>query len=100
MTEGIRSTIEGALHAALKPIVFETIEIVSGHDHADEEALFIVVELPSSTPPIDGDRYLSTVTGVSDALLAIGERRFPYVKLRRLDSEGSDEGVPDRAISQ
>ncbi len=97
MATDVRPVIENAVRSALPLVPIERIEIEERLDHADEEAFYILVELPPETPRIGGAKYLAAMTGVSNALLGIGERRFPYVRLHYLGEEDADEGEPARA---
>lgn len=86
-----RPVIERTLRAALHLVPVDAIDIASGRDHADEEALFIVVELPPSTPLVGGEKYLAAMTGVSDALLKLGDSRFPYIRLDHVEEQDAQE---------
>ena len=88
----VRPIIEGAVRAALGSVPIEKIDFVVGHDHADEEAYYVVVEVPASAPQGGGQRLIAAITGANSALLAAGDRRFPYVRIRCLGEEEADEG--------
>lgn len=74
----VRPIIEGAVRAALGAVMTERIDVVFGHDHHDEEAFFVAIEIPPSTPRLGGKRLLSAMTAVNAALVAAGE---PPVRL-------------------
>ena len=93
----VEHIIEEAVHAALEPTSIVGIDVVFGHDHDDEEAYYVAIEVPPSTPRLGGERLLSAMTGVNDALAAAGERRFAYVKFRYPGEEAPDEGEPARS---
>ena len=91
MAGELERVIENAVRKALHPVSVESVAVEHRRDHADEEALYVVVTLPTGTPPVGGRRYMGAMTAVSDALIAIGEQRFPYVRLNRAGEEMADE---------
>ncbi len=91
MGQGLDSVIETAVRQALDPVPVEAISVEQRRDSADEDALYVVVTLPTGTPLVGGERYIGAMTGVSDALIAIGERRFPYIRLDRAGEETAEE---------
>lgn len=93
-----RSTIENSLRAALLPVPVDAISIEERQDQAGEDALFVTATLPTDTPLVGGKRYLAAMAAVSDALIAAGEQRFPYVHLTRNGEETAKESDP-REIS-
>ncbi|WP_237476758.1 hypothetical protein [Lichenibacterium dinghuense] len=95
--EDVQHVIEAAVHAALGPMSINGVDVVFGHDQDDEEAYYVAIEVPHSTPRLGGERLLSAMTGVNDALIAAGERRFAYVKFRYLGEEAADEGESARS---
>ena len=97
MAVDVQLVIEGAVHAAPPSVAIEKVETTFGHDHNDEEAWFVTVEVPPSTEQLGGDRLLKTMVRVNDALLAADERRFACVLFRYLGEENAGEGDPARA---
>lgn len=93
----VQHVIEEAVHAALGPTSISGVDVVFGHDQGDEEAYYVAIQVPQSTPRLGGETLLSAMTGVNDALIAAGERRFAYVKFRYLGEESVDEGEPARS---
>ena len=94
----VQHIIDGAVHAALGSTSIGEIDVVFGHDQDDEEAYYVAIEVPHSTPRLGGERLLSAMTSVNDALAAAGERRFAYVKFRYADEEAADEGESARSF--
>ena len=94
MAIDLQAVIERAVRSALQPMRVDMIDVEERQDSIDEDAVYITVNLPPSTPLLGGEKYLSAMTAVSDALLEAGDRRFPYL---RLHHEGEDMAVePDR----
>ena len=85
------SLIEVAVRNALDPVTVESVAIEHRRNNADEDALYVLVTLPIDTPLIGGQRYISAMTAVSDALIAVGEQRFPYLRLSRAGEETAEE---------
>lgn len=97
MATDIKAVIGTAVQAALGSIPVEAIEIEQRLDSVDEDALYITVTLPPSTPLLGGKTYLGAMTAVSDALLGIGDRRFPYLRLHHAGEETAMESERSRA---
>ena len=91
MAGDLERIIETAVREALLRVSVESVAVEHRRDSADEEALYVVVTLPTGTPSVGGRRYIGAMTAVSDALIAIGEQRFPYVRLNRAGEEMADE---------
>ena len=91
MSGDLDNVIESAVRKALDPIPVEAITVEQRLDSGDEEALYVAVTLPIGTPLVGGQRYIATMTAVSAALIAIGEQRFPYVRLNRVGEEVAEE---------
>lgn len=87
----VQHIIEEAVHATLGAVTIGGIDVVFGHDQGDAEAYYVAIEVPRSTPRLGGERLLSAMTGINDALAAAGDRRFAYVKFRYLGAEDVDE---------
>lgn len=94
----VQQIIEQAVHATLGAVTIGGVDVVFGRDQDDEEAFHVAIEVPQSTPRLGGERLLSAITGVNEALAAAGERRFAYVKFRYLGEEEADEGEPARSF--
>ena len=99
MAGELERIIETAVRKALHPVSVESVAVEHRRDSADEEALYVVVTLPTGTPSVGGRRYMGAMT-VSDALIEIGEQRFPYVRLNRAGEEMADESNRPEALVQ
>ena len=89
-----RPVIEDTLRAALLPVAVDAIDIEERQNQVGEDALYVTVTLPTDTPLVGGKRYLAAMTAVSEALIAVGEQRFPYVRLTRNGEETAEEANP------
>ncbi|KAF2991304.1 hypothetical protein MJC1_01653 [Methylocystis sp. MJC1] len=75
-----RCAIERALIQTLGPSAIDHVVIREELNHADEEALFLEVVMKRSDQPLSTDKSIDARVAVSDALLAIRDSRFPYMK--------------------
>ena len=91
MAGDLNGLIESAVRNALAPVPVVSVAVEGRRNSADEEALYVLVTLPSDTPLVGGQRYIGAMTAVSDALIAIGEQRFPYLRLSRSGEETAEE---------
>ena len=91
MAADLHRLVETAVRKALKPVPVESVAIEGRPNNADEDALYILVTLPIDTPLIGGQRYIGAMTAVSDALIAVGEQRFPYLRLSRAGEQTAEE---------
>ena len=98
MAVELNRLIETAVRDALDPVTVESIAIERRLDSTDEEALYVVVTLPTGTPLVGGKRYIGAMTAVSDALIAVGEQRFPYLRLSRAGEELAEEDRPEAPV--
>lgn len=83
--------IDKTVRRALDSINVRTVDVEIVHDEQDSETYFITVNLPPETPLIGGAKYLDTMVKVSDALLAIGDPRFPRIRLHHEGEEMAEE---------
>ncbi len=91
MSKDLDGLIETAVRKALAPVPVEAVAVEGRRNSADEEALYVLVTLPSDTPLVGGRLYIGAMTAVSDALIAVGEQRFPYLRLSRSGEETAEE---------
>lgn len=96
----MQTVIEQAVRTSLAPVNIGSVHVVLGHDIDDEEAIFVTVNLPPSTPFVGGEKYLEAMTSVSAALLNIGDKRYPYVSLHYEGELDADEGERSGERSQ
>lgn len=82
MTEAVRSAIDDALRRALGPARFDHVEIREDYDHADEPALFLDIATKTGADDLSARESIETQMAVSDALLALGDTRFPYLSFK------------------
>jgi hypothetical protein len=95
MTEPPKALIEDILTETLEAHGFDHAEIKVDWDHDGEEALFIDAILKPNSPLVDADAYSGALGALSDALLKIGDRRFPYLSLHHPDAEPAEPPWPD-----
>jgi hypothetical protein len=96
----IQAIAEKVLGATLGAFGFQRAEARSGIDHSDEPAVFVDAILAAGAPPIPGQVSMDARLALSDALLAAGEERFPYLRTRRLgDDDLPEEAAQDLARS-
>ncbi|HEX4768857.1 MAG TPA: hypothetical protein VH414_21540 [Lichenihabitans sp.] len=88
----VNTVIEQAVRTSLAPVDVASVHIVLGHDVDDDEAIFVTVNLPPSTPLVGGEKYLEAMASVSAALLQMGDKRYPYVSLHYEGELDADEG--------
>lgn len=85
----------------LGPSAIDHVVIREKLDHADEESLFLEVVMKRSDAPLSADKSVNARVAVSDALLAISDSRFPYIRFTHPDdvSVEDDSSEPYSARS-
>lgn len=78
----------------MNDLAFERAEVASGVDYDDEPSLFIAAVTGPGIPVLDGARFGKIHSVLHEALLARGEERFPYFRLRRTDDEALEDDLP------
>ncbi len=84
----------GALRVAMRELPFEGVEVTVARDWSDEPSIFVVAKLGPGVPPLDGALFSRIHGALHEALLAKGECRFPYFRLRRAYEMPVDDGDP------
>lgn len=82
MTDAVRHAIDDALRRSLGPSSFDHVEVREDYDHADEPALFLDVVTKTGADLLSAEALIDTQMAVSDALLALGDTRFPYLSFK------------------
>ena len=91
----IKAVATDVLGREMKDLAFERAEVASGVDYDEEPSLFIAAVTGPGIPVLDGARFGQIHSVLHEALLAHGEERFPYFRLRRTDDEALDDDLPD-----
>ncbi|WP_159730269.1 hypothetical protein [Methylosinus sp. Ce-a6] len=82
MTEAMRHAIDDALRRALGPARFDHVDVREDYDHADEPALFLDIVTKTGADDLSARESIETQMAVSNALLALGDTRFPYLSFK------------------
>jgi len=82
MTDAMRHAIDDALRHALGPSRFDHVDVREDYDHADAPALFLDVVTKTGADDLSARESIETQMAVSDALLALGDTRFPYLSFK------------------
>jgi hypothetical protein len=90
MTSAPVELIEEVLRRTLGPYGFDHAEVRVAPDHAGDEALFIDAVLKPKSGLVGGKVSNEAHGALSDALLAHGDRRFPYMSIRHPDDEPAE----------
>ena len=85
--EQILPIAEEVLRVELGSLGFDHAEARSGTDHEDEPAIYVKAVLKPGTPILGGKVSSRAHGALHDALIARGERRFPYFSLHHPDGE-------------
>ena len=70
----------------------ERIDVREDDDWSGEPSIYIDVSIAPGTITPDVDAYLRATRRLNRELLAAGEQRFPYVRLRDRSDEGPEPG--------
>jgi hypothetical protein len=95
--EEIKALTQNTLRTQLSGYGFDDVDVATGVDHDDEDALFMVAKYkPGSLLP-SGDVLNRTLALLRRELQNAGEDRFPYLTHRHEDEETEydDEDAPD-----
>lgn len=90
----VRSVADIILRDKLGQFGFDASQVTSGRDHDGDPALFIVAGFKPGSGPVPGKASNEALGALSDALLAKGEERFPYLSHRYPDDERPEDGSP------
>ncbi|WP_156967748.1 hypothetical protein [Methylosinus sp. PW1] len=82
MTEAMRYAIDDALRRALGPARFDHVDVREDFNHADEPALFLDIVTKTGPDDLSARESIETQVAVSNALLALGDTRFPYLSFK------------------
>src|SRR4051794_6308020 len=95
MTEDeVRTLTDQALRDTLGRFGFERSQVSSDPDHDGEPALFVIAVFKPGSGPIPGKASNDALGALSDALLARGEGRFPYLSHHYPDDERPEDQSP------
>jgi hypothetical protein len=75
----IRSTIEDVASRNLGAGTFECVTIREDVDHAGDDALFVDISMKLANRRLSSEESVKMRVDVSNALLSMGEGRFPYL---------------------
>lgn len=90
--DDIKSLAETTLVAQLGAYGFDHVDIASGKDHDDDDALFMTAKYRSGSALPSGDILNRTLAILRRELQNAGEERFPYLTHRPEDEDtGYDE---------
>lgn len=92
----IRKIADAALRDALRDAGFVESEVRFGLDHDGERAIFVAARFRAGSGPIGGSASIRAMRALSDALLARGEERFPYLINEYPDDERPEDEPRDR----
>lgn len=81
MTEAavIKSTVENVATHNLGRDAFERVTVREDVDHAGEDALFVDIVMNLSQDRLSSEQSVKMRFDLSNALLSLGEPRFPYL---------------------
>lgn len=82
MTDAMRHAIDDALRRALGASRFDHVDVREDFNYAEEPALFLDIVTKTSADLLSAKAVIETQLAVSDALLALGDTRFPYVSFK------------------
>lgn len=97
MAEALTNVIDAALRKALGRYGFEHADVQFRNDHEGEPALFITADLAPGAPFVEPMVSDEAHRLVSEALLDLGEKRFPYLYIRHPEQERPD---PAESLAQ
>lgn len=89
----IQVVAEKILRPALGAFGYERAEVRSGVDYSDEPAIYVDAVLSKGAPDLGPGVLMNAHHALSEALLAEGEERFPYLGTKRLDDDDRPEEV-------
>jgi hypothetical protein len=90
----IQAVAEKILRPALGNYGYERAEVRSGNDFSDEPAIYVDAVLGKGAPDLGPGVLMNAHYALSEALLAEGEERFPYLGTKRLN----DDDRPEEAV--
>ncbi len=83
----VRAIAADVLAREMRDLAFEKAEVRSDLDEDDASSLSVTAELGPGVPVLDGDVFSRIHGALHEALLARGEKRFPFFRLHRADDE-------------
>lgn len=90
----IQAVADHILRSRLAPFGFQRAEVRSGLDYSNEPAVYVDAVLGEGAPALEPTTLMDAHLALSDALLAQGEDRFPYLQTKRL----GDDDRPDEIV--
>lgn len=89
----LQAIADRVLRPALGAFRYERAEVRTGRDYSDEPAVFVDAVLGKGAPELGSMTLIDAHFALSEALLAEGEERFPYLRTKRLDDDDRPEEV-------
>ncbi len=90
----IQAVAEQVLRSRLAAFGFQHVEVRSGLDYSNEPAVYVDAILGDGAPALASTTLMDAHLALSDALLARGEDRFPYLQTKRI----GDDDRPDEIV--
>lgn len=82
---------ERVLRQDLGQIGLQSVEVRSGEDHDGDPGLFVTAVIQEGRDILPSDAVSRAHAALHDALLARGEKRFPYLRFRWIGDESVDD---------
>ena len=89
----VQGLAEPLLRSAFADKDVETVHVREDDNSSGTPSLFIDVFLAHNTGPPDTDAWIRVRRTLSDELVASGEMRFPYVRLRDRQEEEEESAL-------
>lgn len=83
----IQAIADDVLGREMRDLAFERAEVRSGVDDEDMPSLAVSAKVGPNIAPLKGEEFSRIHGALHEALLARGEERFPFFRLRREDDE-------------
>jgi len=94
----IQIVADRVLRRELGKFGYQRTEVRSGFDHSDEPAAYVDAVLGVDAPPLEPTTFFDAHAALGRALLAEGEERFPYFRMRRLGEELPEDEVSRESL--
>ena len=86
----IHAIAADVLGREMHDLAFERAEVRSGMDEDDTPSLSVIAGLGPGIPVLNGDVFSRIHGALHEALLARGEKRFPFFRLHRAEDEAAE----------